>query len=392
MIDDFLNKFNMIPLSDLEKGVVLNFEIEKGDRTHKITPILQQAKIKHATAICNIFKNAYHGLYPFKRMEDPIEIKQMIKNPQYLWLIFKTNEKEVIGCLGAHLDKEYKKGYLFGFAIKPAYQGKFDSLKAFIGSLIIIWKTYESQILIWSSEVRTYDTAPQYGNIKVGLEPIAFLPNKDIFTNHRESEFFTITYNKEVFKRRCKKKVRIIKEVINCYLFSKKRYDLKEHSIEDPIINLNKEKCSNLGKELISREETDKYGNKAINYYFKKSQSKFSFIYNSISRNIEKIKYKIENLEELIVFIRNLKNFMEKYEIVYAECYVSAYKPRHQKIFYNANFKPTGYIPGFHYNKNTHEFQDIILFALYKGIIDPDLKYSLIPETKELYKTVTMGI
>jgi len=392
MIDDFLNKFNMIPVSDLKKGVVLNFKIEKGTRNHKLTPILQQAKIKYATAICDIFKKVYHGTYPFKRMEEPIEIKRMIKNPQYLWLIFKTNENEIIGCLGAYLNKEYKRGYLFGFAIKPEYQGHFDSLKAFVGSLINIWKTYKSQIFIWTSEVRTYNTAPQYGNIKVGLEPIAFLPNKDIFTNHRESEFFTITYNKKVFKMRSKKKVRIIKEVVNCYLFSKKRYNLKEHSIENPIINLNKGKCSNLEKELVSREETDKYGNKAINFYFKKSQSEFSFIYNSISRNIENIKYKTENLEELIVFIRNLINFMEKYKIVYAECYVSAYEPEHQKIFYNANFKPTGYIPGFHYNKKTHEFQDIILFVLYKGRLDPDLKYNLIPETKELYKTVTMGI
>ena len=386
-LDDFLKKYDILPSLDIKKGILLDFEIGFGNRSHKILPILQLAQIKHADSISSIFKNAYNGTYPFKIFEDKEEIKNMINSKKYVFLIFKTLKNKIVGCVGAKLQFKLKKGYIFGYAIKKSYQGKLDSIKTWFTSLVYLWKNYYDKIFIWTSEVRTYRKTPQMGDSFVGLKPIAFLPNKDIFNNQIESEFFTIIYNKNVLKKyRSQKIPRIIRQVLNSYNYSNIRYGLGNPIVVSPTLNLNKEKIIKLKNGAIIRTKTDKYANKIIKILLNNSKSYFQFFYNSLNNNIEKIKYKIDNLEELTVFLRNLKLIIINFDIRYVECYVSAYKPKHQKLFYKAEFRPRGYVPCLIYDNDNDNFKDIIIFNYYKEEINPNLKLNLIPEARRLYR------
>ena len=83
-----------------------------------------------------------------------------------------------------------------------------------------------------------------------------------------------------------------------------------------------------------------------------------------------------------------MKKLIQEYETNYFECFVSAYKPTHQKIFHDAGFKSTGYVPCWYYNKKLERFEDRIVFNYYKGSIDRDIK--LIPEAIELLKEINI--
>lgn len=385
-INDFLEKYDILTSYNIKNGVVLDYNFGLGNRSHKILPVIQLAQPKHAKYISKIFKEVYHGTYPFRRFENEREIEFMIKNPNYFLLIFKTIENKIVGCVGAKLNFKEKNGYIFGYVIKKEFQGKFDIKKSWIGSLVFIWKLFKNRILIWTSEVRTFCKTPQFCDSFVGLKPIAFLPNKDIFNNRIESEFFTIIYDELVMnKYRGKFIPKLIRQVLNYYYYSNRRYNIGKILIENPNLKLNKKLILELKNKLTIRTESDKFGIKFIKFSYNKQGSYFQFIYNSVSNNIEKITYRANFLEELWTYVEQLKLFIKKYNIRYVECFISAYKPNHQKIFCNNGFKPRGYIPFFHYNIEKGWFEDVVLFNYYKGKIDSNLKYNLIPETINLY-------
>jgi len=73
-------------------------------------------------------------------------------------------------------------------------------------------------------------------------------------------------------------------------------------------------------------------------------------------------------------------------DINYTECFVSSYKPKHQKIFFNAGFRPRGYLPSWKYNYKMEKFEDQIVFNYFKGNIDKNMK--IIPETNELLESL----
>ena len=83
-----------------------------------------------------------------------------------------------------------------------------------------------------------------------------------------------------------------------------------------------------------------------------------------------------------------MKKLIQKYNANYFECFVSAYKPTHQKIFHDAGFKSTGYVPCWYYNKKQDFFEDRIVFNYYKGSIDRNIK--LIPEALELLNEINI--
>ena len=385
-IDDFLDKYNLIFFPNIKNGIIDDSNFRLGDKSHKILPIVQLATIKHAKIICKIFKDVYNNTYPFKKLEDKNEIKYMIRSPKYKWLIFSTLDNEIIGCVGVKIKIKKKIGYIFGLAIKKRFQGKID-FKTWLLSIYYLWNHYKNRILIWTSEVRTYSKTPLFGESLVGLKPVGFLPNKDIFNNKIESEFLTIVYDKDVFKKhRSPKKIRLLKEIQPIYEYSNERYDLGKPIYKSPILNLNKKKILRLKDKIIIKTISDKYQNTIKSMRIKNSNSYFQFQYNSINNNIENVKYFTEDLEELIIFIRKLRLFIEKYNVRYAECYVSAYSPKVQKVFYETGFRPSGYLPCIQYDKGTDSFQDTIIFNYYQGTIDPTLEDKLSKETKMLYR------
>ena len=235
--------------------------------------------------------------------------------------------------------------------------------------------------------MRTNEIASQFSTSVIGLKPIGFLPNKDIFFNQIESDILHVIYDEEVLnKYRRKKDLKIIRQILNCYAYSNKRYHLGTPIIKNPNIKLNPKKLNRIKEKIVKRREKDKLGNEAITLSIKNSNSYFKFIYNPLSKNFEKTIYKINLLEELFAFIQELKELIQNMEINYFECFVSSYEPEHQKVFLDAGFKPRGYIPCWKYNKDKNLFEDQIIFNYYKGKIDKNIK--LIPETKDLLQAL----
>lgn len=385
-LQEFLKTFNSIDNIDVEKGTLLDFDLSITKQLKKIAPILRLAKPRDASKIKFLFMEAYKGTYPFKIMEDIKEIKRMINSSDYDWFIFETKEGETSGCFGAKYYYDDKKAYLYGYVISKKYQKVFDTFKAFIGALIYIWRKFKDEILIWFGEMRTNNNTSQWCTNYCGMQPVAFFPNKDLFFNKPESEFLHVGYNiKALEEYRVKKSPKIIRCVLDCYQYSNQRYHLGLPIIENPRINTDQEKIKSLKENLVIRTDKDKFENKMIKYYFKNTNSYFSFLYNKNNNEIEKCEYNVLNLDELCIYVEFFKKFIKKNRARYSEIYISAYKPSHQKIFVNAGFKPCGYIPSWKYKKNDNCFYDNIVFVLSKGEIN---NVSTIYESKKLIKTL----
>jgi len=386
-INEFLKVYEGDIGPDFQKILSLDFNLKIKKPSQKINPIIKLAKSEEAKEITQIFREIYKGTYPYKQMEDVQEVKKMINDPNYKWFLFKKKSNEIIGCFGAHMEFEKKRGFLYGFNIKNKYQKIIDSFKIFIGCIIFLWETYKNKILIWYGEMRTNETASQFSTSVIGLKPIGFLPNKDIFFNQIESDILHVIYDEEVlYKYRRKKDPKIIRQILNCYAYSNKRYHIGTPIIKNPNIKLNPKKLKKIKEKIVKKREKDKFDNEVITLSIKNSNSYFKFIHNPFSRNFEKTIYNAALLEELFSFIQELKELIKNLEINYFECFVSSYEPEHQKIFLDAGFKPRGYIPCWKYNKDKNLFEDQIIFNYYKGKIDKNIK--LIPETKDLLQAL----
>lgn len=388
-INEFLKEYEEVFDPDDESILNLDFELGKHRKYQKINPKLQIAKPDDAEIIAKLFKNIYHGTYPYKKLENIKEIRSMIKDPDYEWILFKIKDNKTIGCFGTHLEMLQKKALLYGFIIKKEYQHIVDTIKTFTGCLLFFLKSYKNKILIWHAEVRTNDSTPQYVTSLCGLKPIAFFPNKDIFLNCVESDFLIITYDNKVLKElRCKNEPRIIRQVLNCYNYTNKRYNLGLPIIENPDLQFDNINLRSIKNQIETKRVKDKIGNEFIAFSIKNSNSYFKFKYNPFSKNFENTEYKINRLEELHLYIKEMKVLMNKENVRYAECFVSSYKPSHQITFFDLGFKPRGYIPSWMYNKKEDNYEDRIVFNYYKGTISDNIK--LISESKDLLKDLNI--
>ena len=386
-VNEFLEQYKDTIDSDVQKLFELDFQLKKNRNSQKIKTTLHKAEPVDAEILSLLFKEVYRGAYPYKRMESEEALRLMINDKNHDWLIFKSNSKDIVGCFGADLDFNNKKGILYGFLIRKSYQNIVDSLKAFVGSLIYFWYNYKDKILIWSGEVRTNDSTAQFATALCGLKPIAFLPNKDIFFNRVESDFMIVCYDRHVLNNyRSKETPKIIRQVLNCFTYTNERYKLGLPYIENPDINLNEIEINKIKNEIDIKIEVEDFGYKKITFSIKNSSSYFIFYYNLYSKHFENTIYKINKLEELHVFLSELKELIQKMDINYFQCFVSAYAPIHQKIFYEKGFSPRGYVPCWRYNEKQEIYEDQILFNYFKGSFVKNIR--LIPETEKLLQSI----
>ena len=316
-------------------------------------------------------------------MESISEVRKMIQDPNYRWLLFKSPmNNKVLGCFTYHLDFKNKRGYMRGFNISPQYQRKVDAMKALIGSMIKIWSELKDKILIWYSENRTAHTSSQYLANMCGIKPIAFLPNKDVFFNKVESDVMQIAYDlKALSLRRNDIIPKIIPEVINCFNYSNNRYKLGKIKKYKPKLGLDFQEVKRLKKNIaisVQKTEFDYYN---IYISFKDVDNYLKFLYTPRVNNIEKVQYKINSSEELYALLWMFKQFISQMNIRYCEVFISAYKPLHQQLFYNFGLKPRGYIPCWQYDPDKNIFEDSILFNWYYGKLNDMI---LIDEAKML--------
>lgn len=388
-IEQYLDSTLAAIQQDINSQFNLNFEIQPRAPHRKFTPVLTIAKPDDALNIANICKEVYEGSYPYREMEDPEYVREMINSPKHHFILFKTKEGEPAGCFRCALDFEHKKGYMGGFMIRKKFQGDLDVVKAIMGSYMWMWTTFKDEILVWWCENRTAHTASQYITAVCGIHTVAFFPNKDIFYNQIESDVMGIIFVRKALRTmRTTKNPIIIKSVFKCFNYSNNLYNLGNVEIANPEYNLDSSMIVELKKRFYKTMIKDEYGYEHIKFYIKGTNSFFSFIHTTHLKNFEKTKYHISCLEELHIFLQELKKSIKEYNIRYCELFISAYRPEYQQIFYNQGFRARGYIPCWYYNKEKNEFEDAVVFNYYKGDLEC---INLLPEGQKLVKILNLS-
>ena len=385
-IQDFLRTYAKYKDLSLESGIT--FPRKSSSKAQKLTPTVQLAKPEEAQSISEIFKQVYHGTYPYKEMESLQETRKMIEDPDYNWILFKINGNEIIGCIGLQFDNSVRSMMLHGFAIKKEYQGMTSLPKLLLAGWVALLNKYEKRALMWFGEARSAHSKSQFLGAYLGLKPIAFFPKKDIFFNREESQFLLILYDEEILTRYRKKETpKIIPRVLTCYSYALKRYQLEFPELKAHVtLDFDDKKIKTIKRNLIYQEENDNLGNSLITISIKNSDAYICFLYNPLIRIFEKTDYKISNKEQLFVFIEAVKELIKKLEIRYFEFFASAYHPTHQAILYDAGLRPFGYVPCFKYIEEEDIFEDQIVFIYYEGKVSGNLK--MIPETENFLKAI----
>jgi hypothetical membrane protein len=366
---EFLEPFKSIVGDEVRPDLHLDFSI--AGRKHKINPILRLARVEDAEELVEVYKELYDGTYPYKEMEDVHEVRKMITNPNIRWIIFQDPHLTLAGCITFVLDFQNRRGYIRGFMLRKQYQGYIDITKAMISSMLGMLHKFKDSIYVWYVENRTAHAKSQYSMNVCGIAPIAFYPNKDVFCGEIESDIMQILYDERALKTlRSKKIPELIPAVESIFYYSQERYGLKTPEFMVSEMTLEKKKVKNLKKLRGRKVEKDKFGYETTTLTLDNSDSFFEFVYTPLVQNIEKIKYKVADLEELYIFVQELLRCKKELAVRYCEVFVSAYKRDHQQIFFDAGFKPRGYIPSWKYSNKNSVFKDSVLFSIFDGTIN----------------------
>ncbi len=386
---EFLEPFKRILEDEIKHDLHFDFNIVGRKHHHKISPILRLARPEDAEKIVEIYKELYDGTYPYKEMEDIQEVRKMIEDPTIQWIVYQDPSYNIVGCITFVLDFQNKRGYIRGFMLRKKYQGYIDITKAMVSSMLGMLHKYKDVIYVWYVENRTVHAKSQYSMQVCGIAPIGFYPNKDVFCGKIESDLMQILYDERALKNlRSTEVPQLIPQVEPCFQYSGERYGLSSYNIEIPQISLDKNIIRRLKKDLYREISQDKYGYETITFFLQNSDSYFKFLYTPQVQNFEKTTYKVASLEELYVFIQEFLQCKKELGVRYCEVFISAYKREHQQVFYNAGFKPRGYIPSWTYSNKKSVFRDSVLFSLYDGLVSSDIQ--LIEQGYELVQTLGM--
>jgi len=385
-VQDFLQTYDKYRDLSLEDGI--SFPKRSGSKEQRETPTVQFAKPEEAQGIAEIFKQVYQNTYPYKELENPQEIRKMIEDPNYHWIVFKINENEVIGCAGIKFNASVKSVYLHGFTVKKEFQGLSSLPKLLMAAWVALLKKYEKRVFMYFGEARSAHSKSQSLSDYIGLKPVAFFPKKDIFFNQDESEFLLILYDEDAITKYRKKEIpKIIPRILPCYYFARERYQLEFPEVfEHLALDFDDKKIQIIKQNLTYQEENDNLGNSVITISINNSDAYISFLHQPQVRIFEKINYNVLYKEQLYVFIEQVKELVKKLNIRYLELYASAYHPIEQAMLFNAGLKPFGYVPCFKYIKEENIFEDQIVFIYYEGKVNGNLK--MIPETENFLKAI----
>ncbi|MFX1400948.1 MAG: GNAT family N-acetyltransferase [Promethearchaeota archaeon] len=386
-IGDFLALYSKYEHTSLQKGITIK---SKRNIKHPFSYTIQLAKIEDAEDITLIIKDVYRGTYPYKELEDVDEIKRMIEDPDFTWVIFKKESGENIACGGYHVDLESRSGTFHAFALKREYHGQVNSVDAALALMGAIFRQYKGTILHWSCEVVSNHDKSQHLLKHIGMIPIAFLPKKDVFFAREVSEFVYIIYDKDILKKyRSSKTPNLINRAIFSYFYAQQKFNLEVPNVHGLVtydLILDEHQLEEARENLVTKIESCRFNKEIITIYNKKTKSYIRFLYRINIKSVEKAEYEVKTNEDLAVFLEHIKKFMKDNHIQYFEAYVSAYDPSHQKIFYSSGFKPTGYIPCYKYDASENSFCDQIIFVSYTGKDLNNVK--LVPDTINFLKTI----
>jgi len=388
-VDEFLDIFEDVLDFDLEKGMELDFTIDSKLGSDKISPTLFLAKPKDALEIAAICKEVYEGSYPYKEIEDPLEVKKMIESPEHHFILFKIDE-DVVGCFRCNLDFEQHKGYTGGFMVRKEYQGIIDVTKSIIGSYAWMWSTYKDEILMWYCENRTAHAASQYITSVCGINTVAFFPNKDVFFNKVESDVMGVVFREKALNGyRERQTPLLIRNALDSFLHCDNLYNLGKFKLVSPDLSLNYEKIALIQKRFRKDIIKDKYGYQYFQFFISGTKSYFSFLYTECIQNLEKTKYHVDTLEELYVYLEEFLKVIKENSIRYSEAFVSALNPEHQQLFYEFGFRVRGYVPCWSFKNKDKSFEDYVVFNYFEGEVP---HAELLPVGQDLVNILNLQI
>ncbi|MHA1239357.1 MAG: hypothetical protein ACTSQU_01065 [Promethearchaeota archaeon] len=388
-VDEFLNIFLEVLDLDLERGMELDFTIDSKLGSDKISPTLFLAKPEDAVEISNICKEVYDNKYPYKEIEDPKEVKEMIESPENHFILFKIGE-DVVGCFRCQLDFENHKGYTGGFMVRKEYQGIIDVTKSIIGSYMWMWNTYKDEILMWYCENRTAHAASQYITSVCGINTVAFFPNKDIFFDKVESDVMGVVFREKALNEyRGSHTPQLIRNALDSFLHCDNIYRLGGFNLVCPDIQLNYDKIEVLQKSFRKDVIKDKYGYQYNQFFITGTKSYFSFLHTPCIQNLEKTKYHVDSLEELFVYLEEFLKVIKENSIRYSEAFVSALKPEHQQLFYEFGFRVRGYVPCWSFKNKDKSFEDYVVFNYFEGDVP---EAALLPIGQDLVDLLNIQI
>lgn len=331
--------------------------------------VISIAEPKDAPEIKRIIKETYKGTYPYKKIEDEKELSKLIESEAHTWFIFKVEDR-VIGTLGYTFDFKNKKGKSYGLILKKEFHGKISIKNIVLICMIYIYKTYKGKILKYFGESRTKHHKGQVIGNNCGLKPIAFFPNKDNLLNEPESSFLHVIYDSILIEKyRTREIPQIIPEIVDFYLFSDMKYGLGRPIITDYNLNIDINAEKKILENLKIVKESKKFGIFVYKLFLENTNSYFRIEYDNINKNVENCTYRVNNIEELNCFLKEIVKIVVNLNVRYIEIFVSAYQPGDQKVFFENNFKPCGYIPSYFLNEKNGEFEDAVIFYWFKGEI-----------------------
>ncbi|MBN1213912.1 MAG: hypothetical protein JXA99_00565 [Candidatus Lokiarchaeota archaeon] len=373
-IDDFIEYFSNL---ELNSSRINNFNTQKdlqNKKKEKEDLTFCYATMEDAKLITEIIKDAFEK-YPFHEMIDVDNVRNLIKNQNSCVFLFKNKNDQVVGTISFDISLKEKKGYVRSLAIYKKYRGMYNIKKINILVYLHVYKKYKNDILVWYGESFLSGSTSQYITNICSLRPIGFLPNKDIFKDNVVSEFLQIAYFKKALKEvRSKKKPKIIIEVLKSFIYASIKYDLTWVDCVEPKLKIERRKILENIKKINIKEEINQYGYKKIKMTIKDSDSFFLFLYTPHLNNITNVEFKINQIEELSVFLHKFNLYIKENNVRYCECYVSAYDPIQQRIFTFYQFNPRGYIPSWKYNQELENFEDCVLFNKNFGAIQDNFE------------------
>jgi hypothetical protein len=389
-IQQFIQPFNNYPPLQLSKGVSVDVNIKERNHIEKINPIIKLASKSDTKDIIGIYRDTYECTYPYLEMMNYEEVSKMVCDPDVVFFVFKHPvSEETMGCYTVVHNQKEKLGYIRGFNLYKKFLGKVDVFKASLGAMLYIYKLQENKIFRWYGECRTAHAKSQFFLSAVGFKPIAFYPNKDYFYHQIESEILIISYDKRALEDlRCTDTPQVIPDVKGCYSFSDKKYNLGDCEVKNFNLKIDSVKVNEVKKRFRKEIAKDRFGYISVRFSIEDSDSYFEFLYTPQVQNFEKTKYKVQTIEELLVFTKEFAALGKKFNTRYSEVFVSAYKPEHQKVFRKFGFEPRGYIPSWTYNSKENNFEDCILFNQFVG---PLCSMELLNEGKELLRYLNMN-
>ncbi len=293
-----------------------------------------------AEHIVRIYNRIYDGNYPLEEYLDPKWIKTQVDNPNKFFKVFEDEEQKVFGCGVLDFDPDRGTLYALATAIDPNYQGRGAMSGIGMTTLHQIMKELQGRVKILYGTARMVpgDAKMQRLMEKNGFKPIGFLPDLDTGVGARESEIYEALIFSHAFKKRRKNPI-ILPEIVNVLKAVQKQYrQVKEYTIAE----VDEIPIPKNGIKIGTFEDIHEY---YIYITLSCGQNHIKIEIIPKAESAEIVEYNCENPEIFGALLLKIVKKVKDKNIKYLGGYINAYEPTHQKIFLQAGFKPTGYIP-----------------------------------------------